>query len=250
MVVFSGIGPISQRSCARTPSGIVMVTAHGAHLFDRGLNLNYIGANVEDDVPAALTWYAAAFHPVKNQVRLFGSSMSVVYDWSVSPPPGRAAQFFKWSYTVPVVAAVVASGLLYYLGTDGTVYQADVGYSDNGTAFQEWIQLSVLSPTGQNAWGRVYAVRFTGTIASGSTLQLLLTPEDGNMSVTDTMTIAGPLTNVIAKPRYGKGSAMTMKLSENVATATAGITLDAIGLSVGTKGGLGRMPAGSRMVRA
>jgi hypothetical protein len=250
MMVFAGIGPISQRACARTPTGVVMVTAHGAHLFDRGLNLEYVGIQVEADVPAGITWYTAAFHPQKNQVRLFGDSFATVYDWTLQGPPGRVSQFFKWSYSVTVVACAISAAQLYYLGSDGNVYMADVGYSDAGAAYQEWIQISVLSPTGQNAWGRVYAVRFTCAIANGSTLQLLLTPEDGNLSVTDTMTLAGPLTNAIAKPRYGKGSAMTMKLSENAATTTAGVTLDAIGLSVGTKGGLGRMPAGSKMARS
>jgi hypothetical protein len=251
MVIGSGIGPLSQRACARSPSGIVMITGHGAHLLDRGLSLAYVGIQVETDAPGGVNWWAAAFHPGKNQVRLYSDTRCMVYDWTLAGPPGRQSQFFEWAYPVAVTATAISSGNLYQLGLDGLVCLADVGYSDaSGTAYQEWVQLSVVSPAGQNGWSRVYAGRITGDLVTGTTLKLVLTPEEGNLSLTDTMTIAGPLKHVPFKPRYGKCSSMIMWIGENAATTTAGVTVDAIGLLVGNKGGLGRMPAASRMVRS
>ena len=253
ILVGSGIGPLSQRACARMPSGVVMVTAHGAQMFDRGLSLTYVGIQAETDIPGSVSWYAAAFHPGKNQVRLFADSLATVYDWTLSGPPGRASQFFKWTYSTTIVAAVCASSLLYMLGSDGVVYLADVGTSDAGTAYQEYVQLSVVSPVGVNAWGRIYAMRLACTIAASGVLKVVFTSEENNLSSTDTNTItapAGGLQHVIAKPRYGKCSSMTIWIGENAASTGAGVTIDAIGLLVGNKGGLGRLPAASRLARS
>ena len=250
MLVGSGIGPTSQRACARTPTGIAMITAHGAQMFDRGLNLNYIGIHVDNDIPDGSSWYAATLHPGKNQVRFYADSLVTVYDWTISPPPGRQSQFYKWAYPDTVVATAIASGAIYQLVSGGTVYLADQGYSDAGTAYQEWVKLSVVSPAGIDSWSRLYAARFACDIVAGTSLQVVFTPEEGNLSTTDTNTIAGPLKHVICKPRYGKISSMVMWIGESAATTTAGITLDAIGLLVGNKGGVGRLPAASRMVRS
>lgn len=253
MLVGSGIGPISQRACARTPDGVIMVTAHGAQLFNRGLSLSYVGIQAETDVPGSASWYAAAFHPVKNQVRLFADSLATVYDWTLAGPPGRASQVFKWTYSTTIVAAAISAGSLYMLGSDGVVYLADVGTSDAGTAYQEYVQLSVVSPVGPNAWGRIYAMRLACTIAASGVLKVVFTSEENNLSSTDTNTITAPsggLQHVIAKPRYGKCSIMQIWIGENAASTGAGITLDAIGLLVGNKGGLGRLPAASRLARS
>ena len=253
MVIATGIGPINQRACARTPTGYVVVTQHGAHMMDRGLSLNYIGIQEELDVPDGANWYAAAFHPDRNQVRLYGDSLVTVYDWTVSGPPGRTSQFFKWTYAQTVVASAVVNGVLYVLGANGTVYASDVAFSDAGTAYQEWVQFSIVQPGGVNGWARIYSMRVAGDIATGTTLDLVLTSEEGNLNTTpatDTNSIAGPCKHAIAKPRYGKCSSMLVWMGEHAATTTAGITVDAIGLIVGNKGGAGRLPAAARMARS
>ena len=253
MLVGSGVGPRGPRCYVRTPDGIAMVTNHGVQLLDRGLSLQYIGQPTEIDVYAGATpWFAAAYHPSLNQIRLFRSALALVWDWTLGGPPGRAGQWMRWTYSpADIIATASVNGSLYYLGSDGAVYTVDTGPSDNGAAFQEWIQLAVTSPAGENAWGRIFAMRLACILAAGSTLKVIFTPEEGNLAITDTQTIvAGSgMTNVITKPRYGKCSSMTIWIGENAPSTTAGITLDAIGLLVGNKGGAGRMPIANRMSR-
>ena len=252
MLVGSGIGPLSQRACARTPVGIVAVTAHGAQMFDRGLGLTYVGIQEETDVPDSVNWYAAVFLPTKNQVRLSADSLVTVYDWTISGPPGRQSQFFKWAYNTTIVAYAIASSALYQLGANGTVYTADVGTVDGSTAYQEYVQFSVVSPAGPNGWGRIYAMRLACNVTLSSVLKVVFSSEEGNLSSTDTNTITATaaIQHVITKPLYGKCSSMTIWVGENAASVNGGITIDAIGLLVGNKGGLGRMPSAQRMTRS
>jgi hypothetical protein len=250
MLIASGVGPRGPRGCIRTPDGIVTVTGHGVYLLDRSLSLQNVGLPVEPEVQAWQTpWFAAAYHPTLNHVRFFRTSLALVWDWTLGGPPGRAGQWMKWSYPTNVIAATVVSGALYYLGSNGLVYAADSGPTDNGTSFQEWVQLAVVSPAGPNSWSRLYALRMMCGVAAGATAKIVFTPEEGNLATTDTHTLAagGGMTNIITKPLHGKGSGMIIWIGENAASATAGITIDAIGLLVGNKGGAGQMPATNRM---
>jgi hypothetical protein len=250
MLIASGVGPRGPRGCVRTPDGIVTVTGHGVYLLDRSLSLQNIGLPVEPEVQAGQSpWFAAAYHPTLNHVRFFRASLALIWDWTLGGPPGRAGQWMKWGYPTDVIAAAVVNGGLYYLGSNGLVYLADTGPSDNGTAYQQWIQFSVVSPAGPNSWSRLYALRLMCSAAAGSTLKIVFTPEEGNLATTDTHTLAAGsgLTNIITKPRYGKGSGMNVWIGENAASTTAGLTLDAVGLLVGNKGGAGQMPSTNRM---
>ena len=250
MVVASGIGPRGPRSYVRIPDGVVALTEHGVQLFDRSLALQNVGLPVEPEPLAGyLPWFSAVYHPTLNQIRLFRTGLALVWDWTLNGPPGRAGQWFKWQYAVNVMATAMANLGLYYLGTNGTVYIADVGLTDNGTAYQEWVQFSVVSPAGPNSWSRLYALRLMCSAAAGSTAKVVFTPEEGNLATTDTHTLAagGGMTNIITKPLHGKGSSMNIWIGESAASATAGLTIDAIGLLVGNKGGLGQMPVTNRM---
>ena len=249
----TGIGPLSQRSCARIPEGIVMPTAHGVQLLDRGLSLENIGQQVVDSMPGGISWYSATYHPGKHQARIFGNVNTLVYDWSLSAPSGRQAQFMKWQYAVDIYAIAIASGALYALGSDGVVYASDVGYSDGANPYSEWINLSVVSPNGPNAWGRIFAMRLSCNLAASQALKVGFNPEEGNLGSADYTTItagAGGLQHVVAKPMRGRCSSMSIYIGENASSSTSGFVLNAIGLLVGNLGGLGRLPASNKMTRS
>jgi hypothetical protein len=249
----TGIGPLAQRSCVRIPEGIVMPTAHGVQLLDRGLSLENIGQQVVDSMPGGLNWYSSAYHPTKHQARLFGNSSTIVYDWTLSAPSGRTAQFMKWQYAVDIRASAIAAGVLYVLGSDGVAYASDVGHSDGASPYVEWINLSVVSPNGPNAWGRVYAMRLACNLVASQALKVGFNPEEGNLGSSDYTTITAGvngLQHVVAKPMRGRCSSMTIYIGENAASSTDGFTLNAIGLLVGNLGGLGRLPASNKMTRS
>jgi hypothetical protein len=249
----SGVGPYSQRTCARIPEGIVMPTAHGVQLLDRGLSLENIGQQVVDSMPGGLNWYSSAYHPTKHQARLFGNSSTIIYDWTLAAPSGRTAQFMKWQYAADIRASAVAAGVLYVLGSDGVAYASDVGYSDGANPYGEWIHLSVISPNGPNAWGRVYAMRLACNLVASGVLKVGFNPEEGNLGSSDYTTITAGvngLQHVVAKPMRGRCSSMTIYIGESAASSTYGFVLNAIGLLVGNLGGLGRLPVSNRMTRS
>jgi hypothetical protein len=257
MLINAGHGVLSQRASARIPAGWVVVTRRGAFLLDRGLSMQELGDQVEDSLPSASTWYAAVFVPTKHQVRLSSSASDpniMVWDNSLPGPPERIAQWFAWTVPSNIMAFAPIGSTLYQLAKNGTVYTADSGYGDAGTAYQEWFQFAVISPSGPNGWSRISALRLLASIATGTTLKVIFdsTSEVQEAYWADTTTIAGGATvqDVIAKPKYGKVSAMTISVSENASTTTSGFTVDAIGLQVANKGGLGKLPAAKRMTRS
>lgn len=253
MLIGSQIGPISQRACARIPDGWIMSTPHGVYLLDRGLSLNFFGMAVVVDSPDATDWTAAIYDPLAGRLRMAAANgIVLVYDFITPGPPSRTGQWFRWTSALVTVAWAVSSGLLYQLSSSGTVYQCDSGLTDAGTNFQEWVKLSLTSPAGVGAWARVFAGELTADVAAGATLKLVLTGDEGMIS-DDTMTVAGGVggaKRIPFKPRYGKVSALTMWLGESAASATAGVTLDAIALEVGSVGGVGRLPVTSRPTRS
>ena len=254
MLVSSELGPLGPRGCVRIPDGVIMSTRHGPHLLNRGLSLQYIGPQVEDDAASFAPAYAAMYHPTYNHVRLFGATKSaLVYDWTLPSPPNRSGQWMHWTYNIDVTAVVVLSDDVYYLGHDAVVYKADQGTIDNATAYQEWLQFTIISPVGANAWARIYAMELAVTLAASAVLKVVLTPDEATMSVTETHTFTAGVassTNVMLKPRYGKCSNVTIWIGENAASTGAGITLDAVALEVGMKQGLGQVATTNRMTRS
>lgn len=253
MAINAGVGIITQRGCARTPDGYVMATSHGVQMLDRGLNLQAIGVPITDDVAAAAgVWYCAAYHPTLQQVRLATDALVFVQDVSVAPTPNRVGQWFKWQYPRTILATALASGSLWLLDSAGAVYQADVGYSDAGAAYVQYVVLSVVSPAGVNGWARIYRVRVACFIASGSSI-LISFASDEITADTDYQVLTPPtggLQHVTAKPRYGRVSSQQMWIGENAASTTAGLTIEAVALLVGNAGGLGRLPALNRLARS
>lgn len=255
MVVASTLGPLGPRACVRVPDGVVMPTRHGIFMLDRGLGFQYIGPSVETSGAFLVPGYAGACHPARNQVRLFGSGSSraaLVYDWTLQGPPNRPGQWMKWPYAVDVVATATCAGSLYYLGHNGVVYLADSGTSDAGTAYQQSLQFSVLSPTGVGGWSRIYKMRLAVDLAASCSLNACLNPEEGSLTAETYTLAAGPSgkRHVDLKPRRGKLSSVTCWLGEATASQTAGFTLDSVALLVGNKGGLGRLSTTSRMTRS
>lgn len=252
MVIGSQFGPINQRACARAPDGWGCITSHGVYMLDRGLQLKWIGPAVTDEAPGDFAWFAACYTDTGEQLRFSTGNQTLVYDLTLPGPPGRMSQWFRWSYPFPVTAYAIAGGYLYQLQLNGSVYLADEGLTDAGTSFQEWLQLAVVSPAGPNGWSRIYRAELTCDVAEGSTIKVSFTNGNYGMSEDATTLLAptGGLKDVLAEPRYGQCSKMTIWIGENAATATAGITLDAIGLLVGVKGGLGRLGAANRAARS
>lgn len=249
MVIGTQFGPIGQRSCVRVPTGIAMVTTHGVYMMDRGLSFSWTGAQVNDDAPGSYAWTAATYTPGGDQIRFSTTGLVLAHDLTLPAPPNRAGQWLRWAHPTNVWAWAISAGTLYQLQSNGFVYQSDSGLTDYGTSYQEWIKLAIISPAGPNGWSRIYRAELTCDVASGSTLKLGFTNDDFGLTE-NAATLAGPIKHAAAEPRYGQCSRMTLWIGESAATATAGFTLDAIGLLVGVKGGLGRLGAANRMARS
>jgi hypothetical protein len=255
-VINSTVGPAGPRACVRVPDGVMFPTRHGFHMVDRGLTFRNVGPAVETSATVFVPGYASACTPNNNQARIFGSGTTkavLVFDWTLPGVPNRVGQWMRWAYSVDVVAAVVCNGVLYYLGHNAVVYQADSGTSDGGVAYQQSLQFSVLSPAGVNAWARIKKMRLAVDIATGCTLKAYLNPEEGNLSAPETHIFLAETPgkrHVDLKPRHGRTSSVTCWIGESAASTNAGFVLDSVALEVGNKGGLGRMPSTSRMTRS
>jgi hypothetical protein len=252
MVISTQFGPVSQRACARVPTGIGMITAHGVYMLDRGLGLQWTGAAVTDEVPGSSAWTAATYTPAGDQIRFSTSGLVIVHDLTLPGPPNRMGQWTKWSYPTNVWAWATAEGVLYQLQSNGNVYQADSGYTDYGTNYQEWVRFAVISPTGTAAWSRIWEAELTCDIAASCTLKVGFTNDDYGLSENANVLVAGVggLKHAIARPKHGQCSRMTIWIGESAATSTAGITLDAVVLKAASKGGLGRLGNSNRATRS
>lgn len=163
ILVTSDSGCPYPKSCVLMPLGLMYKSKKGIYLLNRSLQVEYIGADVEEYNAQDVT--AATLIQDKNQVRFLTSSGStLVYDY-----------FFKqWSTFTNHAGndAVNWQNHYCYLRTDGKVYQESAGFLDDTSGIVLKAATAWMKFAGIQGYQRIRRISFLGDYKSAHQLQI------------------------------------------------------------------------------
>lgn len=229
------------KSTVLMPLGIMYKSNKGIYILTRGLQTQYIGADVQDYNDQDIT--SAILIQDKNQVRFLTSSGStLVYDYF----------FQQWStFTNHTgVAAVNWQSTYSYLRSNNTVYlEADGTFTDNGTeivlkAATAWIKLA-----GIQGFQRIRRISFLGDYKSAHTMTIRVGYDYFDAyneshtfdATTNIATTATPYQFQVSNTRQ-KCEAIRIEFYDDPAGGTGeSYNVTDLSIEAGLKGGLNRM---------
>lgn len=175
------IGCTNPRSVVSTDLGLMFETLKGLWLLNRGLGLDYIGAEVEQLVnPNTVT--GAYVIPTTTQTRFtLDSGNAVVFDSLVR----------QWSTFTPMnaVGCTIWSNVFTYLKSDGTMLTETANmWSDNGVPIVMKLTTAPIRLTGLAGFQRVRLLEILGTFESPHTLDVSV-QFDGNSAMAQNVTV-------------------------------------------------------------
>lgn len=169
----SPIGCTNPRSVVETPNGLFFQSARGIYLLNRGLELEFVGRNVQDEVAAFPNITSAVLVQKKNQVRFTANNgnstagIVLVYDlitqqWSTSKYTNTATSTASTPFAD---ACLRADGTWCFLTPGGRVFvEDDATYLDGGTT---WVPITLetawISGTGPIQYQTVRNFQLQGT---------------------------------------------------------------------------------------
>lgn len=158
VLIATDVGSTNPNSIVLYSQGVLFQSLKGIYQIDRGLQVSYIGAPVEDY--KGLTITSASLIDNKNEVRFT----------SVGTNPSTLVfnYFFNQWMThsqLPANAGGVVGGVHTLCLTDGRVVQETEGYSDSGVIITSTLETGWLASALQG-YQRVYRFLFVGDVAS------------------------------------------------------------------------------------
>lgn len=235
ILVTTDAGAIDKNSVVFMPLGHMFKSSKGIYLLDRGLQANYIGAEVE-----AYNQYdvlSSTLIENTNQVRFaLTSGDTLVYDY-----------FYKqWSVfgTLNTISSCIFQGNYAYIKSDGSSWQETPGVYLDGTnpvlmSFTTaWIKLA-----GLQGYQRSFFFYILGQYLSPHTLTLNIAYDySGSSSQTATITPVNPTANTIERWRVflarQRCQSIQISLQENHTTSNgAGFNLSGLQFVIGVKSG-------------
>lgn len=246
-----------------TPIGLMYKSEKGIYLLDRSLQARYIGAPVEQFNSGNLT--SINLIPNTNQVRFtIDTGVALVYDYFVN----------EWSVftNVDAVSAVIFDGEFTYLKSSGLVLQETPGsYTDDGAFIKMRFVTSWLSFAQLQGFQRAYRLMILGNYVSKHRLMVQVGYDFNPNYTQQTYIDAGTL---LDQGTYGDSSPygdqevyggyyptyeFQVNLSQQKCTSFQisiedvaeqpygeGMSISSIGLVVGGKKGLQKLPASRR----
>jgi hypothetical protein len=154
IAITADVGCSDKDSPVLTPMGIMFKSLKGIYLLNRGLQVSYIGADVETFNSSNVV--SSNLIEDTQQVRFcLDSGVALLYDYYVS----------NWSVFTnhSAVGSIIFQGQFTYLTAAGKVLQETLGvFSDNGEFIKLKLVTSWLSFVGLQAFQRVYQMLFLG----------------------------------------------------------------------------------------
>jgi hypothetical protein len=185
-------GCVDPSSVVTFPLGLMYKSAKGIYMLNRGLNIEYIGKEVEDYNGNNI--YAATLVNNKNQVRFaLDNGIVLVYDYLV----GQWYTFTNHNY---LFDATNWQNKYAYIRTDGQVWVENEGYSDNGSPISMRIRTAWMSLGQLQGFQRIYKAMVLGTYVSKHQL-VMSVAYDFNPYVFSSVTIDAY--SLIGVPNYG-----------------------------------------------
>lgn len=244
LLITSDAGCINPRSIALIASGLVFQSAKGIYHLDRGLQVTYIGADVETTANSTFI-SSTQLLATTNQVRFtFANEPGLLmYDyyvqqWGIHYPPGT------------ITDSTIFQGTYTYLTNDGVVYQENDTYLDGTTFISMIITTPWLQFAGLNGFERIYQLELLGQLLyeHNVTVQIAYDFQGGvqqTITIPPTSNTALYLNQARIFPNRQKCTAMqfTFTTTQGGSESSQAI-FKALSYVVGVKGTLRKPPTG------
>ncbi len=269
--VQTDVGCVNPRSVVACPLGVVFETSRGLELLDRGLNITWIGRNVEDTLASFPTITSAVLVPDKEEIRFTcnatggATGVVVIYDYT-------AKAWFTRKYTdladtstasVAFVDAALINGVYTMLTAGGQVYQESSSTKlENGTGFVAIdVVVAPVSPAGNLAWTRLKDVTLLGTSVTNHDLKVSVArnyatsyEQDNTFLAGSLATVVGPLEKCRITMKTQKCHAIQVRIQDITPTTPGtypvstgdGPILEALAFRVSKRPGVAKTAAGQQ----
>jgi hypothetical protein len=239
LLISSDAGCIDNKSIVLTPLGVMFKSTKGIYLLDRSLQVEYIGAPVEEYNSATIT--SVQMVETYNQVRFsLNTGIVLVYDY-----------YFKQWGTFTNIAAVdscIFQGLYTYLQAGGNVFQETPGvYTDNGAFIPMGFTTSWFSFAKIQGFQRVYSLLVLGQWISPHTMQYQF---NINFNSNTVQTVQVPVLSQLTPyqyrifPQFQKEQSYQLVVLEQQSSPFGqGLSLSDFTFEVGLKKGHFKLPA-------
>lgn len=234
----SDTGCVDRDSVVLTPVGLMFKSPKGIYILSRGLELQYIGAPVEDYNDLTIT--SAQLLETRNQVRFTtSSSVELLYDYYAK----------QWDVLEPIsgVDSCTLEDLYYFVSSDGIVHKETPGaYLDNGAQITTVVDTGWLSFAQVQGFERLRQFLLLGNALSAHTLTV-----EVSYDFSETPTQTTVITQSSALDPYQirafftrqKCEAMRIKLTCVPSGTGGGLEFSNINLEVGVKTGSNKIRA-------
>lgn len=244
-IIPTSIGGSNSRGVYLFPSGLLFRGANnrGIYLLDRGVNIQYIGADVEDFNSQNIVSIKSV--PNSTQLRFLTSSGStIMYDYF----------FNQWGTFTNHTGydSTVWNGTYLYSRTDGSLYQENTTtFLDNATSYALSLTTAWIKAGTIQGFQRVRRCAMLGDFLSGNTGYAMQIAQAVDFSTTFqtpisfTLGAAGNPASFRYRERFPIQKCDTIQLQiTELPTGASGQYLDFsdLGLEIGIKRGLNRLP--------
>lgn len=183
-----------------TPEGLMFKSTKGIYLLDRGLSVQYVGADVEDFNSKTIT--SSKLLSEKNEVRFTTSDDTcLVYNYYFKDERG-IGQWSTFTNHTAQDAEIWRNGFVFLRSTGG-VWVQNSGFSDNGVPIVLSLTTAWLSFAGIQGFERIYRMILLGEYRSEHTL-MVEAGFDFNPSFTQSALIV--LSDIYTISAYGEDS--------------------------------------------
>ena len=235
------VGCVDANSVITTSIGIMFKSEKGIYLLGRGLDTKYIGASVENY--NAFNVLQAVLVDDQNQIRytLSGGQPTLVYDYYHN--------IWTTFTNHNAIDACMHDGAYHWLGSDGTVHKEDDTFTDGSFVIPAIIETPWFKTGSLQSFLRVYRMELIGKYRSKHTLNVGVYLDYNETTPIHTFRFDATTNYVSGDPLQfvGRISRKCQSIKFKVYDTDSHDTyesfeLTAIGLEVGTKGGLYKQP--------
>jgi hypothetical protein len=234
-LISANIGCTDPKSVVTVPAGVMFKSTNGIYLLDRGMNLQYIGAQVE--AYNSETINAAQNIPKTNKVLMLTDNRSMIYDYLQG----------KWmTWTIGGQSACIWNDQIAIL-SNGVVKYQSTGYTDGASYYSMKMTSPWLKMSGVQEYQRIYKIILLGVYKSAHTLTVKIY-FDYDATDFETHTVTPLITDKVYQYEIAmtnqKCQAFKIEIFDNVSAGTGqGFKLSNITLQVGQKRGFNKIAA-------
>ena len=254
-------GCIEPRSVVSCPLGLFFQSSVGIYLLTRGLEVQYIGAEVQDTLASYPTITSAKMHPTDPTIyftcvnNTSDAGVRIVYDydqaqWITDHVYGNSDSVGGTSVTSPALSATVVGSSYYWQDAGSYVFKEDpTTYLDFSS---QWVTMSMgLAPInlqGINGYQRVRYVYVGAKVDGNATITLSV--DCDNAGVPATYSFAPALTDMRVDIARQLCRTLTLDISDAQGATVGtgqGFSLVQVGFEVGVYPRSNRLAAANRL---